>query len=94
VSRLPIAAQGVRRIDGIVRPITDRRDRERQQRPFPPVGESSESEQPDEETPQREPDDPEDTEEEEEHHIDVHVLGLILPTGQTLPGLESSPNPH
>ena len=68
--------------EGIVHRIQDRRDRQRRERSFPLLPEQEEEEDRPEEG-KRMP--PRKSDDEDDHRIDIHVLGLILPTGQLLP---------
>jgi hypothetical protein len=77
--------------EGIVHRIQDRRDRQRRERPFPPLpGQEEEEDRP--ERGRRAP--PRNTDDEDAHRIDIHVLGLILPTGQLLPPDRSGTRLH
>jgi hypothetical protein len=90
-----LAPDGVGRIDPVVVPVGDRRDRERRQREFPEIPEKdSEKEPPEAESdhtpadpPARSHDRPASPEaEDDDRTIDLLVLGLILPRRQQLPG--------
>ncbi len=79
-------SDGVGPIERIVPRVERRRERSHRETPFPPLPGEEEQEEPvtDDESPP-----PEEKEEKPEGGVDIHVLGLILPTRQLLP-----PAPH
>jgi hypothetical protein len=85
-----LTPEGVGRIERVVVPIGDRRDRGAQQRPFPEI----EEEEVDEESTDT-PAKPEtklpvsDERAEDDPTIDLLVIGSIVPSRQKLPGFEA-----
>jgi hypothetical protein len=80
-------APDVGRIEPVIVPVGDRRDRSQRQRKFPEIEEKESekdlSEKPDE--PGAEPPTP-DSDDETDHTIDILVIGSIVPGRQHLPG--------
>ncbi len=90
-----LAPDGVGKVERVIIPVGDRRDREQRQREFPEIPEKdSEEDSPETEssdTPSAPPagsrDRPASPEtEDDDRTIDLLVLGLVLPTRQQLPG--------
>ena len=75
----------VGRIDRVIPPVGERRDRKSRQKPFPEIpGKKSEKGAPKDPPPTERR--PPPTQDDDDHTIDLLVGGLLLPRRQSLPG--------
>ncbi len=86
---LDLQPDDVSRIDRVIPPVGDRRDRKSRQKPFPEIPEKN-PEPVAESPPPVDDRRPRETDDDDDHSIDLLVLPLSLPTRQTLPSLDAS----
>ena len=87
---LDLQPDDVSRIDRVVPPVGDRRDRKSRQKPFPEITEKGNPKPAAESPPPVDDRRPQETDDDDDPSIDLLVLPLNLPTRQALPSLDAS----
>ncbi len=86
-------ADGVVPIKPVIPRVEKQRERSGREKPFPPLPGDESQEEPTNES-ENEPPTEEKREESSDHKIDIHVVGVILPTRQMLPPSTTSRTLH
>ena len=87
---LDFRPEDVSRIDRVVPPVGDRRDRKSRQKPFPEITDKEDPKPPAAESPPPVDDHRPPETDDDDQSIDLLVLPLSLPTRQALPSLDAS----
>jgi hypothetical protein len=90
---LELHPDGVDRIGRVINPVGDRRDPKHRQKKFPEIP-GDEDETPRPETPAPVDEDRRPAEDDDDHTVDLLVLGLLLPTRQSLPSFDRPSRLH
>ncbi len=87
---LDLQPDDVGRIDRVIPPVGDRRDRKSKQKPFPELPTDGDQKPAAETPPPVDDRQPRETDDDDDHSIDLLVHPLTLPTRQTLPSPDRS----